>query len=198
MLLSQEKAVEDLKEYLPLLADIQRQSIDEYSEEYSDKQKLIHSSATKAGIINDHTRHNISLHGDKLRFVEKNRMFLCIIDAAPDVYAIRFKKMNRYGQSANIPTNQTTLFKSQEAIMDLSKSYNLEIGYSLDEFGELVDIILAYPNGDNVPFWSYSLVDKINTSAHDDIFTSDNEEPRDVSRVKSKSKETKVSANESQ
>lgn len=196
-MLQLQRAIEDLREYLPLLLEAQKKSIEEYHSEYNDQQKFIHTSTTRACIINDHMKNNLSLVPD-LKITKKNRMFLCIIQADSNIYVIRFKKMDRQGKSGNLPTIQASLFKSQEPILDFHNSYNLELGYIFSDFGELEDIILALPNGNNSPFWTYSLMFNIDTTMNDDMFEQHNAEPEHVSRFKQKPKDTRVLKNENQ
>ena len=156
-LINETEAVTRLQAHLPALRDIVVGGWNDYRQEYSDKQRTIHTATTRAGIVHDHQIERASRYcqiAADARLDDLTRLKLLVLDG---VFAIRFKKLDDDMRSANLPTQQITDFRAQEQLPGLPETHNLEAGYVLPKIGaEVSDAYLVCPNGPKT-YWVTAL-----------------------------------------
>lgn len=161
-LIDQTEAIVRLKRHLPALREIVVGGWNDYLTGYSEAQRVVHTSTTRANIVHDHQIDRASRYcqsADGARLADLSRMKVVVLEDAGAVFAIRIKKFNEDMCSVNQPTRQVLDFRAQERLPGLPETYNLEAGYLLRRYdGGIEGAYLVCPNGPQ-PYWSTALDD---------------------------------------
>lgn len=174
MLIHQDLVKEDLSAHLEAIYNIVNDSMYKYENEVSAEHRAVWNTTTKANVINDFMKDAAVKYAfsQGLITAEPQRMFLLIIPTNRGRYAVHFKKLDCFGNSKNIPTKQSKSFKAQESIDDIENAFNLEAGYSVGSYGQLLGVYLTCPNN-NAPLWQLDLAGAGYMSAENDMFEDD-------------------------
>jgi hypothetical protein len=86
--------------------------------------------------------------------VEVNQFWILVYRAG---YALSFKKLRRGRRSSGRLTGQRRRFRGQEALDGLPRMVNLELGYRTDIQGQVKDIFVVCPSGDDANMWEFRL-----------------------------------------
>lgn len=170
MLITQEAAKMDLVNHLSGIQMIIESAIKKYDTEIIPSHKAIFDASTRSHITNEFMRFEAVSYAQKnnLETVITNRMFLLIISSQNGRYAVRFKKLDRYGFSNNITTYQTTKYKGQDSLDEIETKVNLDAGYFIDKDNN-VEYFLALPNNNSIQ-WVVDLKTLNDITLHADMF----------------------------
>lgn len=148
--------------------------LDFYTRHAAEVNSGVMSKRSKSSLINDYIIDNILTEFEndpRVHPFPKNGSYRLSIDNGAII--IRMKKLNKKGQSSNIPTQEALNILEQISLFAPEYSINLNAGYVADGF--LSKLLIACPHGKNVE-WTIDLDEAINNADNiimaTDAFTS--------------------------
>lgn len=124
-------------------------------------------ATTKAGVVHDlqvKEFENIFKPEDGLEVVKLGELSLLLIE---DTFAVKIKKLNQNRKSRSQQTQQVEDFQNQSLCLPgFQKITSLELGYTLDEIGDIEDVYIVCPNGRYDNFWEWGF-ETGNENVHD-------------------------------
>ena len=157
MLVDFEEAKSIVDKYIEDLYNAMHEGFNRYFQ-LSPGDKLDIRPTTKAGVVHDfqvkEIKKVVDMH-ERLNFLQYGELSLLLIE---DKFAVKIKKMDLNRKSRNQPTQQVHDFLNQNlSLPGFPEVISLQLGYTLDLFGNLNDVFIVCPNGQYDNFWEWGL-----------------------------------------
>src|SRR5690606_25598911 len=91
---------------------------------------------------------------DSLRLVETKHLWTLYFECG---YSMRFKKVDDEKMTAGQLTEQVRNFRSQVDVEGIPVSVHLDLGYQLNELGELAHVYIVCPSGIRSNAWDVEI-----------------------------------------
>lgn len=150
----------DIGKHFPALYALAVEAVSTYRNKYSKALHREHSKRSRASCVHDHFVAGAARFAedtDGVRLVESMHLWVLYFDAG---YSIRFKKLDDDKlPSTGQLTQQVIKYRNQQPLDGIPDSKHLDLGYQLNEAGELHKVYLVCPSGIKANQWDQELED---------------------------------------